>query len=103
MAICSENLSQEHAVAICRMFFVFVSKCFLVYVSKYCLYESKPFLYVSKTFLIVRFSTLTVFLFVIAMAVMGWATASYLHNKLRVKRELFALLISFDDFRLRLL
>ena len=86
MAICCENLPQEFAVGICcknllwlfasrichgYLPFVFVSNSFFVYVSKSCLYESKPFLHVGKTFLFVRFSSLTVFLFVIAVAVMG--------------------------------
>ena len=69
VAICRENLPPEFTVAICRQFFVFVSKSFFVYVNKSCLYESKPFSYVSKTFLFVRFSLLTVFLFVIAVTV----------------------------------
>ena len=71
--ICPENLPQEFAVGICSDYlpFVFVRKSFSGYVSKSCLYESKPFLYVSKAFLFVRFSLLTVFLAVIAMAVMG--------------------------------
>ena len=71
VAVCRKNLAQELAVEIYRMFFVFVSKTFFVYVSKSCLYGSKPFLYESKTFLFVRFSLLTVFFFAIAVAVMG--------------------------------
>ena len=71
--ICRDYLSQEFAVAICRAYLpvAFVSKSFFVYVHRSCLYENKPFLYVSKTFLFVIFSLLTVFLFVIAVAVMG--------------------------------
>ena len=66
VGICRKNLPQEFAVGVWRGYlpFVFVSKSFSVYVSKSCLY-------VSKTFLFVRFSLLTVFLFVIAVAVMG--------------------------------
>ena len=94
MAICHENLSWKFAAGICRGYlpwefaagicrgflpFVFVSKSFFVYVSKCCLDESKPFLYVSKTLLFVRFSLLTVFLFVIAVAPMAHRT--YLHIK----------------------
>ena len=74
VAICLENLPQEFAVAICPGIFVFVSKSSFVYVSKSCFYQSKPFLYVSKTFFFGRFSLLTVFLFVIAVAVMGHRT-----------------------------
>ena len=74
VAICRRILPWEFAAGICRGFFVFVSKTFFVYVSKSCLYGSKPFLHVSKTFLFVRFSLLTVFLFVIAVAVMGHRT-----------------------------
>ena len=67
--ICRANLPQgfagyllrEFAVAICRGIFVFVSKFFLVYVTKSCFYESKPFSYVSKTFLLLRFSLSAVF------------------------------------------
>ena len=72
--ICRGNLPQEFAVAICRGFFVYVSEYFFVYVSKSCLYGSKPFLHVSETFLFVRFSLSIVFLFVIAVAVMGHRT-----------------------------
>ena len=69
VAICRENMPQEFAgyllrefaVAICRGIFVFVSKFFLVYVTKSCFYESKPFSYVSKTFLLLRFSLSAVF------------------------------------------
>ena len=69
--ICRGYLPREFAVAICRRFFVFISKFFFVYVSKSCLYGGKPFLYVCKTFWFVRFSLLTVFLLVIVVAVMG--------------------------------
>ena len=65
------NLPQEYAVAICCVFFCICKQIFFIYVSKSCLYGRKPFLYVSKTFLFVRFSSLTVFLFVIVEAVMG--------------------------------
>ena len=71
--ICRSYLSQKFAVAVCRGYltFVFVSKSFyFVYVIKSCLNESKPFLYVGKT-LFVIFSLLVVFLFHIAVAVMG--------------------------------
>ena len=77
--VCRGNLPQEFAVAICSGLFVFVSKSFFVYVSKSCSYGSKSFLYVSQTFLFMRFSLLTVFLFVIAVAVMGHRT--YFINK----------------------
>ena len=70
--ICRGNLPQEFAVAICRGFFVYVSESFFVNVSKSCLYGSKPFLYVSKIFWFMRFSLSTVFLFVIAVAFMGY-------------------------------
>ena len=70
MTICLENL-QEFAVVIFHGSYVFASKYIFIYVSKSCLYGSKPLLYVSRTFLIVRFSLLTVFLYVIVMAVMG--------------------------------
>ena len=72
--LCRRNLLWKFAVAICAGFFVFVNKSFFVYVSKSCLYGSKTFLFVSKTFLFVRFSLLTVFLFAIAVAVMGHRT-----------------------------
>ena len=62
--VCRGNLPQEFAVATCSGLFVFVSKSFL---------------YVSKTFLFMRFSLLTVFLFVIALTVMGHRT--YFINK----------------------
>ena len=58
-------------MAICRGFFVLVSKSFCVYDSKSFLHGRKPFLYVSKTFLFARFSLLAVFLFVIIEAVIG--------------------------------
>ena len=77
VTIYRENLPQEFALEICRGylgFFVFVSTFFFVYVINSCLYGSKPFLYVSKTFLFVRFSLLPMFLFVIAVAVMGHRT-----------------------------
>ena len=69
--ICSGNVPQKFAVAICCGFFVFLSKSFFVYASKSCLYRSKPFWCLSKMFLFVRFSLLAVFLFVIAVVVMG--------------------------------
>ena len=69
--ICRGYLPWEFAVAIGRGFFVYVSEYFFVYVNKSCLYGSKPFLYASKTFWFVRFCLLTVFLFVIAVAVVG--------------------------------
>ena len=72
VAICRRNLPWEFAVAICRGFFVYVSESFFVNVSKSCLYGSKPFLYVSKIFWFIRFSLSTVFLFVIAVAIMGY-------------------------------
>ena len=83
VAICRENMPQEFPVAIYHgsLPFEFVSKSFFVYVSKSCLYGSKPFSYVSKTFWFVRFSLLAVFLFVIAVAVMGdrtWLVSVYL-------------------------
>ena len=71
LRICRGNLPREFAAGICRGFFVYVSEYFFVYVSKSCLYGSKSFLYMSKTFWFARFSLLTVFLFVIAVAVMG--------------------------------
>ena len=80
VGICRRNLPQKFAVAICCEnlpwlfavgFLVFVSKFFFVYVINSCLYGSKPFLYVSKTFSFVRFSLLPMFLFVVAVAVMG--------------------------------
>ena len=46
VAICCRNLLWEFVVVICLGFFVFVSKSFFVYLSKFCLYGSKPFLYV---------------------------------------------------------
>ena len=73
--ICHGYLPREFAVAICRGFFVFVSKSIFVYVRKSCLHGSKPFLYLSKFFLSVRFCLLTVFLFVIVVAVMGPRTS----------------------------
>ena len=80
VGICRRNLPQKFAVAICCEnlpwlfavgLFVFVSKFFFVYVINSCLYGSKPFLYVSKTFSFVRFSLLPMFLFAVAVAVMG--------------------------------
>ena len=73
--ICHGYLPWEFAVAICRGGFVFVSKSIFVYVRKSCLLGSKPFLCLSKTFLSVRFCLLTVFLFVIVVAVMGPRTS----------------------------
>ena len=82
LGICRDNLPQEFAVVICRenspricrgylpWVFVYVSKSFFIYVSKFCLYGSKPFLYARKT-LFVRFFLLTQFLFVIVVAVMA--------------------------------
>ena len=69
--LCRKNLPQNIAAKICSVFFVFESKCFIVNVSKSYLYERKPFLNVNKNFLFVRFSLLTVFLFVIAVVVTG--------------------------------
>ena len=75
LANCHENLPQLIAVRICCDYlpwvFVYVSKSFLVYVSKSCLYGSKPFLDVSKSFLFVKCPLLMVLLFVVVMAVMG--------------------------------
>ena len=75
VANCRDNLPQLFAVRICCGYlpwvFVYVSKSFLVYVSKSCLHGSKPFLDVSKSFLFVKCSLLMVFLFVIAVAVKG--------------------------------
>ena len=65
------SLLWEFAMSICRKFFIYVSKSCFVYVSKSCLHGSKPFWYVIKIFLFVRFSFLTVFLFVIVAPVMG--------------------------------
>ena len=59
-AICRGYLPWEFAVTICHGFFVYVSKSFLVYVSKSCLYGSKPFLDASKCFLFVKYSLLMV-------------------------------------------
>ena len=73
--ICLGCSPKNFAVTICREFFVFVSKSFFVYVSKSCLYKSKHFLYFfAQTFLFVRFSLLTVFLFVSFVAVMSHRT-----------------------------
>ena len=74
--ICRGNLTQEFAVGVCRGYlpwvFCICKQIFVfVYESKFFLYGSKPFLYMSKTFLFVRFSLLTVFLFFIAVTVMG--------------------------------
>ena len=72
------HFPRKFVVGICRGFFVYVSESFFffffffVYVSKSCLYGSRSFLYVSKTFCFVKFSLLTVFLFVIIVAVMGY-------------------------------
>ena len=74
--ICCDYLSLEFAVAICRGFFVHVSKSFL-YVRKSHLYGRKLFLSVSRTFLFVRFSLLITFLFVIAVPVMGHRTLGF--------------------------
>ena len=75
VAICRGNLPQLFVVGICRDYlqwvFADVSKSFLVYVSKSCLYGNKPFLDVSKSFLFVKCSLLMVLLFVIVMAFMG--------------------------------
>ena len=71
VGICRDYLPWLFSVVICREVFVNVSKSFFVYVSKSCLYGSKPFLDVSETFLFMRFSLLMMFIFVIAMAVMG--------------------------------
>ena len=75
VANCHGNLPQLFAVRICcdylQWVFADVSKSFLVYVSKSCLYGNKPFLDVSKSFLFVKCSLLMVLLFVIVMAFMG--------------------------------
>ena len=86
VGICRSYLPWEFAVAICREnllglfavgFFVYVSKSFLVCVSKSCLYGSKPFLDMSKSFLFVKCSLLMVFLFLIVVAVMGHRTLAH--------------------------
>ena len=56
------------------MVFCICKQIIFLHVSKFCLYGSKQFLYVSKAFLFVRFYLLTVFLFVVAVAVMGYRT-----------------------------
>ena len=77
VAIFRENLQWEFAAAICPRFFVYVSKPFFcvcrsfLFVNKPFLNESKPFLYVSETILFMRIPLRRVFLFTIAVAVMG--------------------------------
>ena len=66
------NLPRKFAAEICRGYLRWVF-CICKHILS-CLYGRKPFLYVSKTFLFVRFSLLTVFLFVIAVAAMGHCT-----------------------------
>ena len=79
VANCHENLPQLFAVRICCDYlpwvFVYVSKSFLVYVSKSCLYGSKSFLFV-------KCSLLMVLLFVIVMAVMGHRTKVKIYSKM---------------------
>ena len=70
-------LPWEFAGAICRGFFLYVSKSSLVCASKFCLYGSKPFLDVRKSFLFVKCSLLKVFLFLIVVAVMGHRTLAH--------------------------
>ena len=77
MDICRENLLQEFAVAICRVFFCICKQIFFFVCKQILFIWKETFLYVSKTFLFVRFSLLTVFLFVIAVAVMG-------HHRMRL-------------------
>ena len=71
------KLSQEFCIAIATETFCglfgYVSKSFS-YERKPCLSGSKPFLNMSKTFLYARFSLIIVFLFAIAMAVLGHST-----------------------------
>ena len=85
VAICRGNLPQLFAVEICHSYllwvcFVYVSKPFCLsksffFASKSFLFESKPFLICKqKLFLFPRISSLTLFLFVIAVAVMGHRT-----------------------------
>ena len=90
VAICRENLpwefaagifrgnfSQQFFVAICRGFFVFVSKSFFVYGRKSCLYESKPFFICERNVFICEIFFITVFLFAIAVAVVGHRTKRF--------------------------
>ena len=98
VAICRENMPQEFAgyllrefaVAICRGIFVFVSKFFLVYVTKSCFYESKPFSYVSKTFLLLRFSLSAVFFFLLLLQWQLWTTAHFIIKIFLIKKRVHA-------------
>ena len=76
MGICHENLPQDFAVAIfcVDLPFAFVSESSFLYVNKSCYMKGNLFCMWAKLFLFARFSLLTVFLFVIAVAVMGHRT-----------------------------
>ena len=93
--ICNGYLPWLFAAGICRSYlprvcFVYVSKPFFCvsksffFVSKSFWIESKPFLYVGKTFLFMSISLLTMFLFVIAVAVMGHRTVSPSEQKRQI-------------------
>ena len=71
------NFSQQFSVAICHRFFVFVSKSFFVYGRKSCLYESKPFFICERNVFICEIFFITVFLFAIAVAVVGHRTKRF--------------------------
>ena len=76
MAIFLGDLPQLFAVGICRRYVVYVSKPFFC-VCKSFFFVNKPFLnesnlfYVSKTILFMRIPLIRVFLFAIAVAVVG--------------------------------
>ena len=76
VVICHENLPQDFAVAIfcVNLPFAFVSESSFLYVNKSCYMKGNLFCMWAKLFLFARFSLLTVFLFVIAVAVMGHRT-----------------------------
>ena len=71
--ICRGNLLQEFAVAICHGYlpFVFAKRSFFVYVSNLVYMKANLFYMCAKLVRFVRFSLLTVFLFVITVAAIG--------------------------------
>ena len=73
--ICRGYLPREYTAGICRAYWPWVfcicKQILFCICDKSCFHERKPFLYESKSFLFVRLSLLTVFLFVIPVAVMS--------------------------------